>query len=182
MFFPPIIPIEDLRNIHPWVKSLFSARIVPNLLLAGRLNHFLEAWEILTKDPEILEMVQDFFSKKSNTGQCSPDATHGSGTSRSNTSGDREHIEEGGHTANRASGWGVFKQYFLCREKRWGKPACGELKIPKPVHSISTFQNGRFVLPPRITAGGRLHVQAGFERCLFFSSTASIIKELCSVF
>ena len=45
-------------NIHPWVKCLFSPRIVPSLLLAGRLNHFLEVLEILTKDPEILELVK----------------------------------------------------------------------------------------------------------------------------
>ena len=55
--FPPIILIEDLSNIHP---CLFSPRIVPSLLLAGRLNHFLEALEILTKDPEILELVKGF--------------------------------------------------------------------------------------------------------------------------
>ena len=34
----------------------------------------------------------------------------------------------------------------------------------------------------RITTGRRLHVQDGNERCLFFSSTASVIRELCSVF
>ena len=28
--------------------------------LAGRLKHFLEAWEILTKDPKILEIVKGF--------------------------------------------------------------------------------------------------------------------------
>ena len=59
---------------------------------------------------------------------------------------------------------------------------CGELKILKQVHSISEFQNGRVFLPPRMTARGRLHLQAGYERCLFFSSTASVIKELCSFF
>ena len=37
---------------------MFSPRIVPSLLLAGRLNHFLEVLEILTKDPEILELVK----------------------------------------------------------------------------------------------------------------------------
>ena len=47
-------------NIHPWVKCLFSPRIVPSLLLAGRLNHFLEVLEILTKDPEIVELVKGF--------------------------------------------------------------------------------------------------------------------------
>ena len=60
MLFPPIIPIEDLRNVHPWVKSLFSARKITNLPLAGRLKHFLEACEILTKDSEILEIVKGF--------------------------------------------------------------------------------------------------------------------------
>ena len=60
MLFPPIIPIEDLMNVYPWEKSLFSARIIPNLPLAGRLKHFLEAWEILTKDPAILEIVKEF--------------------------------------------------------------------------------------------------------------------------
>ena len=70
---------------------------------------------------------QDTFSKKSNTGESSPDATHGSGASRSNASGDRENVEEGNHTVNRASDWGVFKQYCLGWEKRWRKLTCGEL-------------------------------------------------------
>ena len=43
-------------------------------------------------------------------------------------------------------------------------------------------QNGKFSLPPRITARERLHAQAGYERCLFFSSILSVTKELCSVF
>ena len=47
---------------------------------------------------------------------------------------------------------------------------------------MSAFQNGRFGLPPQITARRRLQVQARYERCLFFSSTASVIKELCSIF
>ena len=90
--------------------------------------------------------VQNNFSKKLNIGESSPDTTHGSGSF--NTSGDREHIENGSHTANKTSDWGVFKQYFFGMEKRSGKSTCGELKILKPVHSISAFQNGRFVLPP----------------------------------
>ena len=49
-----------MRNVRPWVKSLFSARKVPNLPLSGRLKYFFEAWEILTKDPEILEIVKGF--------------------------------------------------------------------------------------------------------------------------
>ena len=49
--------------------------------------------------------------------------------------------------------WGVFEQYFPGLENRWGKSTCWELKILKiPVHFISAFQNGKFVLPPWITA------------------------------
>ena len=55
--------------------------------------------------------VQNNFSKKLNIGESSPDTTHGSGSF--NTSGDREHIEKGSHTANKTSDWGVFKQYFF---------------------------------------------------------------------
>ena len=85
-------------------------------------------------------------------------------------------LKKGSHTANKVSGWGIFKQYFVVREKRQGKPVCGERKIHKPVHSISAFQNGRFVLPPQITIRGRFHVQDGYKRCLLFSSTVSVIK------
>ena len=58
--FPSIILIEDLKNVHPWVKSLFSARNFQNLPLDGRLKHFLEAWNTLTKNQEILEIAKEF--------------------------------------------------------------------------------------------------------------------------
>ena len=90
MFLPPINPIADLRNIHPWVKSLLSARIVPNLPLAGRLKHFLEEWKILTKYPK---NVRNF--KKSNTGESFPDVKYGSGANSSDTSGNRDYVEQG---------------------------------------------------------------------------------------
>ena len=50
--------------------------------------------------------------KKFNTGESFPDATNGSGANSSNTSGNREHVEQGSHTAKTESGWGFFKQYF----------------------------------------------------------------------
>ena len=34
--------------------------IAANVPLAGRLKHFLQSWEILTKDPEILVIVKWF--------------------------------------------------------------------------------------------------------------------------
>ena len=146
MFFPPIIPIEDLRNVHPWVKSLLSAKIVPNLSLAGRLNHFLEAWdwEILTKDPEILEIVKGFKKPflKNLTQERILHTPHMGQEQATLIQVEIGKIEEGSHTAKIAWSRGVFEQYFLGREKRWEKSTCGELKIPKPAHSTSAFQTG----------------------------------------
>ena len=39
-------------------KQLVFCNNIPNLPIAGRLRYFLEVWEILTKDPEILEIVK----------------------------------------------------------------------------------------------------------------------------
>ena len=54
--------------------------------------------------------------------------------------------------------------------------------IPKSVYSISVFQNGRCALPPQITTEGRLHLQAGQEKCLFRNFNASLIKKLSPFF
>lgn len=43
MFFTPIIPLSDLRNVHLWVNSSFSGRTVLNLALVGKLKHFFES-------------------------------------------------------------------------------------------------------------------------------------------
>ena len=70
-----------------------------------------------SKNFRICKGVQNTLSKKPITGDSCSDGTHGSGTSKSNTGGDREHVEERSHRANRGSGWGIFKQYFLGWEK-----------------------------------------------------------------
>ena len=99
---------------------MFSERIVTNLSLVGRLKHLLEAWEKLTKDSEILEIVKIPFLK--NPAQERLHQTPHMGLEQAaNTSGEREHVEEESHTVKRASGWGVFKQYFLGREEMRGK-------------------------------------------------------------
>lgn len=82
---------------------MFSERIVTNLSIVGRLKHFLEAWEKLTKDSEILGIVKIPFLK--NPAQDRVHQTPHIGLEQAaNTSEDREHIEEGNHTVNRASG------------------------------------------------------------------------------
>ena len=43
--------------MHPLVLNLFSKKEIRNFPLAGRLQYFLDNWEILTNDPKILECV-----------------------------------------------------------------------------------------------------------------------------
>ena len=78
MLFPPIIPIEDLSNVHPWVKSLFSARIVTNLPLAGRLTFFGSMGDTYkgSRNFRNSKGIQNTFSKKSNTEESSPETPH----------------------------------------------------------------------------------------------------------
>ena len=58
--FPYVVPVEDLKHIHPYIKSLFCARKIPNVQLAGRLKNFIENWKILTNDTEILSLVEGY--------------------------------------------------------------------------------------------------------------------------
>ena len=60
MEFPYVVPVEDLKHIHPYIKSLFCARKIPNVQLAGRLKTFIENWKILTSDIEILSLVEGY--------------------------------------------------------------------------------------------------------------------------
>ena len=110
MSFLPMTPIENLRNFHPWVNSLFSARIVQNLLIVGRLKHFLEGWEMLTKQPKILEIVKEFkipFLECSVREKISQTRHMGQEDMRT------EHAKEGSHTRDRASNWLVLSNISM---------------------------------------------------------------------
>ena len=58
--FPYAVPVEDLKHIHPYIKSLFCAREIPSVQLAGSLKKFIENWKILTNDTEILSLVEGY--------------------------------------------------------------------------------------------------------------------------
>ena len=57
---PYVVPVEDLKHIHPYIKTLFCAREIPNVQLAGTLKKFMENWKILTNDTEILSLVEGY--------------------------------------------------------------------------------------------------------------------------
>ena len=51
---------EDFPKVHPVIKHIFPRKRIPNVLLAGRLRHFLSNWQGITTDPIILGYVGDY--------------------------------------------------------------------------------------------------------------------------
>ena len=91
--------------------------------------------------------IQDDFSKKSNTGESSPDATHGSGTSRSNTSEDREHAEEGSIQQTEHQAGEFLSNIFLVGERDEGNRPVVNLRYLNQFISYQHFNmEGLFCL------------------------------------
>ena len=56
LMHPDIIPIVHLRKVHSSIKNLFKCSEAWNFsLLAGRLQQFVQNWQCLTQNPEILK-------------------------------------------------------------------------------------------------------------------------------
>ena len=55
--FSEIVPMHQLKHVHPLVLNLFPKGEIGNFPLAGKLQYFLENWKILTNDPKISEWV-----------------------------------------------------------------------------------------------------------------------------
>ena len=60
ILLPVMINYEELTHIHPILKNLLSKQKIPKRVLAGRINKFLPAWKLLTKDQELLALVQGY--------------------------------------------------------------------------------------------------------------------------
>ena len=45
--------------MHPIIRQLFT-KVIPNVLLAGRLAYFIPAWEKIDQDQEILSIVKGY--------------------------------------------------------------------------------------------------------------------------
>ena len=55
-----LVTLEKLEHVHPLVKEMFPEELKQNVPLGGRISHFEQSWEKLTKDQEILEMMKGY--------------------------------------------------------------------------------------------------------------------------
>ena len=100
----------------------------------------------------------------------------------SSTEGNSQDVEQGSHCGDpKPLGRGIYQQSFSRREKRWGKPNSNKLETTKSVHTLPALNDGGFALSSKQSKEGRLHVQSGFEGCIFFSSIKPCIQKICLV-
>ena len=55
-----LVPLEKLEHVHPLVKEMFPEELKQNVPLGGKISHFEQSWEKLTKDQEILEIMKGY--------------------------------------------------------------------------------------------------------------------------
>ena len=55
-----LVPLEKLEHIHPLVKEMFPGELKQNVPLGRKTSHFVQSWEKLTKDQEILEIAKEY--------------------------------------------------------------------------------------------------------------------------
>jgi len=106
------------------------------------------------------------FGTKTDKGPKKPKSRQG--TEKTGTKGDFRDVEERSNKCLQRSKRSIHKYHLSGREEGWGKSASDKLETVKYKHPLPAFQNGGTTLSQiHVTAGG-LHVQAGYEGCLFF--------------
>ena len=65
-----LVPLEKLEHVHPLVKSMFSEELKQNVSLRGRISHFVQSWEKLTKDQENWEIENRYTPQRKSEIYC----------------------------------------------------------------------------------------------------------------
>jgi len=138
-----VVPV----NVHPALTAMGMDTTILSrpLQLAGRLQHFLLNWKLLTQDQFIFEMVvgiQIPFTIFSTSGSCfSSDISQPvrKGCHRARDFGD---APERGTSGGLSYARGISKLCFPRQEERWGEQICNKLEKVESVCNLPTFQNG----------------------------------------
>ena len=109
---------------------MFPEELKQYVPLAGRISHFVQSWEKLTKDQEILEIVNGYKIpllripvQEKNSFEYTPKRK----SEISSGKRDQRDVGEGSNkeslaTQRSACSKSISEQSFPCTEKRWGLP------------------------------------------------------------
>ena len=175
---PYLVPMTELKNVHPVVKRLFRKN---SKCSSGRKVETLhQSMENINKRSKHFVCNQGLSSAFDFTGSS---RTH---TVQSNNEfnpekisryGSRRNVEERSHYFMYSPNGRVHQQFVFSGQKRWWSSSSHKPETSQSICTLSTLQNGGFALPEVSVARGGLHVQTGFKRCLLFSPIAQRFQE-----
>ena len=141
--FPEIVPMHQLKHVHPLVLNLFSKKEIRNFPLAGRLQYFLDNWEILTNDPKILECVSRLkidFQEEPFQERVPHQAQISMQESELINQVVEAMLRKGGYSPSSLKRQSIFKQLVPSSIKWWGNRPVINLKALNLFISYSLFQ------------------------------------------
>ena len=121
-----LVPLEKLEHVHPLVKEMFPEELKKYIPLGGRISHFVQSWEKLTKDQEILEIVKGYKIPLLRTPVQEKNSSEYTSKRKSEISSgkrDQRNVGEGSNneglaTQKSACSKSISKQSFSYKEKR----------------------------------------------------------------
>ena len=146
------------------------------------LQHGLGNSDKGSKNIILCKRISNSVSKTTKTKQITSNSLYEQGAEASSGCGSGRDVEEGSHY-EMFPGFRkrIYQQpIFSGKERRWLSPG-NKSKTSELLYPLSTLQNGRFASSKIHVAKRRLHVQIGSERCIFFSTFASLFEETSSI-
>ena len=183
---PRIFPWEDLREVHPLIKTLLSSSSPGPLEkhpVAGRLVFFRNAWGQLTQDPNLLNIVEGYkidFKREPKQKKV-PKQIPMTKDQKSLVGREKGNAGKRSYPKSKADRRTIPKQHFLSQEKGRTKSPSHKFKEIKQILTISTFQNGGASLPKIPFGPGQFPLQNRPAGCIFLYSSQQKVNEIFKV-
>ena len=146
----PEKPIQwESRKVHPLIKRLFLSKSIPDVPLAGRLKHFVEAWMKIAQDPKILDIVKGykipFHSKPFQSKIPSQPIVSREGEELVKLEVKEMLIMKGAIRKVQPNiKRGVCKQLIPRKKEGWGPKTSDKFEATECIYPMLSLQNGRF--------------------------------------
>ena len=142
MSFSHVTATSELGKCTSVIRKLLSARKDPEMPLSGRLKHFVETWKILTKDLEILELMERYYKPfhKNQVQQNIQETSYMNLDQRHQVQVEIDNMLRKGaickasHLKEK-----LLRNVFLVANKGRSKPSSNQLKAAESIHIIPVF-------------------------------------------
>ena len=134
--FSYLVPVENVKHIHPYIKSSFCARKISKCAFTRKVRKLYRELENSDKRHRNSAVSRGLYISQNSSTEKHPKLSQlKSGRTDSSTEGNSHDVEQGGHCGDpKPLGRGIYQQHFLL-EKKGGEPSSNNLETPKSVHT-----------------------------------------------